>query len=107
MRPTWTGSLSFGLITIPVQLVTATVDLDAHFRQLHGPDGSRVEQHPFCPTNARAIAGPPELVARSGDRRERADGHGHSNKRDLSPERHGGQHTDTMWNEASPGSRST
>lgn len=49
MRPTWSGSLSFGLITIPVQLVTATVDLDAHFRQLHAPDGSRVEQHPFCP----------------------------------------------------------
>lgn len=49
MRPIWSGSLSFGLITIPVQLVSAVIDLDAHFHQLHATDGSRVEQHPYCP----------------------------------------------------------
>lgn len=55
MRPTWSGSLSFGLITIPVQLANATVDLDARFHQLHVADGSRVEQHFHCPRDDELI----------------------------------------------------
>ncbi len=38
MRPTWSGSLSFGLLQIPVQLYAATRDLDLHFRLLDGRD---------------------------------------------------------------------
>ena len=38
MRPTWSGSLSFGLLQIPVQLYGATKDLDLHFRMLDGRD---------------------------------------------------------------------
>ena len=37
-RPLWTGSLSFGLVNVPVQLVSAVRDLDLHFRQLHEKD---------------------------------------------------------------------
>jgi DNA end-binding protein Ku len=47
-RPLWNGSLSFGLVNVPVQLTGATRDLDLHFRQLHKKDGAPIEQRRFC-----------------------------------------------------------
>ena len=38
MRPIWNGSISFGLLNVPVQLFSATRDLDLHFRMLDGRD---------------------------------------------------------------------
>jgi DNA end-binding protein Ku len=38
MRAIWTGSISFGLLQVPVQLFSATRDLDVHFRLLDGRD---------------------------------------------------------------------
>ena len=47
-RPLWSGSLSFGLVNVPVQLVSAVQDLDLHFRQLHEKDGVPIEQRRYC-----------------------------------------------------------
>jgi len=47
-RPLWNGSLSFGLVNVPVHLTGATRDLDLHFRQLHKKDGAPIEQRRFC-----------------------------------------------------------
>ena len=47
-RSLWSGSLSFGLVNVPVQLVSAARDLDFHFRQLHEKDKRRIEQRRFC-----------------------------------------------------------
>jgi DNA end-binding protein Ku len=47
-RALWTGSLSFGLVNVPVQLVSAVRDLDLHFRQLHESDHVPVETHRVC-----------------------------------------------------------
>jgi DNA end-binding protein Ku len=47
-RTLWNGSLSFGLVNVPVQLTSAARDLDLHFRQLHKKDGAPIEQHRFC-----------------------------------------------------------
>ena len=33
-RPVWNGSISFGLLNIPVRLFTATHDVDVHFRMI-------------------------------------------------------------------------
>ena len=38
MRPIWTGTISFGLLQVPVQLFSATRDLGVHFRMLDGRD---------------------------------------------------------------------
>ena len=35
MRPVWRGYVSFGLVTIPVKLYTATEEKDVRFRLLH------------------------------------------------------------------------
>jgi DNA end-binding protein Ku len=47
-RALWSGSLSFGLVNVPVALVSAVRDLDLHFHQLHEPDEVRVEVRRFC-----------------------------------------------------------
>ena len=47
-RSLWSGSLSFGLVNVPVRLFSAARDLDYHFRQLHEKDGAPIEQRRFC-----------------------------------------------------------
>jgi len=47
-RAIWSGSLSFGLINVPVQIFSAVRDVDFHFRQLHGKDGAPIETRRFC-----------------------------------------------------------
>jgi DNA end-binding protein Ku len=47
-RPLWRGSLSFGLVNVPVALVSATRDLDIHFNQLHADSKVRLEVKRVC-----------------------------------------------------------
>jgi len=47
-RSLWTGSLSFGLVNVPVALFSGVTDADLHFRQLHAKDHTPVEIHRFC-----------------------------------------------------------
>jgi|tagenome__1003787_1003787.scaffolds.fasta_scaffold20962242_4 DNA end-binding protein Ku len=47
-RSLWTGSLSFGLVNVPVALYSAARDQDIHFHQLHAKDGARIEMRRFC-----------------------------------------------------------
>ena len=43
-RPIWRGAISFGMVSIPVRLYTATDSKDVSFRQLDREDHSRVRQ---------------------------------------------------------------
>ncbi|MCW3041830.1 MAG: Ku family containing protein [Solirubrobacterales bacterium] len=54
-RVMWNGSLSFGLINVPVQLVGAVVDRDVHFRQLHEKDGAPIETRRFCAEEGKEV----------------------------------------------------
>jgi DNA end-binding protein Ku len=47
-RSLWTGSLSFGLVNVPVALYSGVRDTDLHFRQLHAKDHVPVEVRRFC-----------------------------------------------------------
>ncbi|MCC2592796.1 Ku protein [Tessaracoccus sp. OS52] len=47
-RAIWNGSISFGLVTIPVKLYGATEDKDVSFRQVHAADGGRVRYQRVC-----------------------------------------------------------
>jgi DNA end-binding protein Ku len=47
-RSLWTGSLSFGLVNVPVALLPAVRDQDLHFRQLHQKDGAPIEVQRWC-----------------------------------------------------------
>ena len=58
----WSGSLSFGLVNVPVQLFSAVRDLDLHFNQLHEKDGSPIETRRFCAEEEREV--PFEVIGR-------------------------------------------
>jgi DNA end-binding protein Ku len=60
-RSLWTGSISFGLVNVPVALFSAVRDLDVHFRQLHGKDGAPIETRRFCSEENKEV--PFEAVA--------------------------------------------
>lgn len=47
-RPIWKGAISFGMVSIPVKLYTATDEKDVHFNMLHAKDHSRIKQKRFC-----------------------------------------------------------
>jgi DNA end-binding protein Ku len=51
----WTGSLSFGLVNVPVRLYSAVRDRDLHFTQLHGKDGAPIETKRFCSKEEREV----------------------------------------------------
>ncbi|WP_354701943.1 Non-homologous end joining protein Ku [Paraconexibacter sp. AEG42_29] len=54
-RYLWSGSLSFGLINVPIRLVSAVQDRDVHFRQLHEPDGSPIETRRYCSEEEKEV----------------------------------------------------
>jgi len=49
MRPIWKGHLTFGLVTIPVKLYTATDSKDIRFRLLHKSCMTPIQNKRFCP----------------------------------------------------------
>ncbi len=65
MRTTWNGSLSFGLVSIPVGLAPATKPAarqsDVSFRMLHRECGTPIRQKRWCPQHDREVS-PDEIV---------------------------------------------
>ncbi|MGZ3475866.1 MAG: non-homologous end joining protein Ku, partial [Polyangiales bacterium] len=55
MRAIWSGEISFGLVTIPVKLYSATKDLTPSFNQLHKECGTKINMVRRCPKCARDI----------------------------------------------------
>src|ERR1051325_6981243 len=43
------GTISFGLVSIPVKMYTAASSMGVSFNQLHAKCGSRIRQQTFCP----------------------------------------------------------
>lgn len=50
------ASLSFGLVTIPVKLYTAAKSKSVVFHLLHQPDGSRIQEHLYCPVDKKDVS---------------------------------------------------
>lgn len=55
MRALWSGEISFGLVSIPVKLYTATKDLTPSFTQLHKECGTKISMVRRCPKCSRDI----------------------------------------------------
>ncbi|NED94000.1 Ku protein [Phytoactinopolyspora alkaliphila] len=56
MQTVWRGSISFGLVSIPVRLVSATEEKDVSFRQVHATDGGRIRYRRFCEKDGDEVA---------------------------------------------------
>jgi DNA end-binding protein Ku len=55
-RPIWRGSLSFGLVAIPVQLHTAVRENRPRFRLLHAKDKSPIKYERVCQRDGTPVA---------------------------------------------------
>lgn len=55
MRTIWNGSLSFGLVNIPIGLALATQRSDVAFRTLHRDCGTPIKQKRYCPLHERDV----------------------------------------------------
>jgi DNA end-binding protein Ku len=55
-RPLWKGSISFGLVNIPVELFVGARDHTPRFRLLHRTDMSPISLERVCQTDGKAVA---------------------------------------------------
>jgi DNA end-binding protein Ku len=56
MRAIWKGAVSFGLVTVPVKLYSATESHDISFRQVHAKDGGRIKYQRVCSIDGEEVA---------------------------------------------------
>ena len=54
-RPVWTGAISFGLVNVPVQAMSAVRDHDVHFHQLDKKSGARVRNKHVSEKTGREV----------------------------------------------------
>jgi DNA end-binding protein Ku len=55
MRPYWRGYISFGLVTFPVKVYTATEEKDVRFRLLHSECLTPIKNQRYCPYHDKVI----------------------------------------------------
>jgi DNA end-binding protein Ku len=56
VRSIWKGAISFGLVTIPVKLYSATEERDVSFHQVHREDGGRVKYKRVCTVDGEEVS---------------------------------------------------
>ena len=61
----WNGTLSFGLVAVPVRMVSATRDLDVRFHQVDAETGERIQIHRMCEVDGEEV--PWEDIGRGYD----------------------------------------
>jgi DNA end-binding protein Ku len=54
-RAIWSGSVSFGLVNVPVKLLSATSPKDVRFHQLHDADHGRIQQKRVCSVDGEEV----------------------------------------------------
>ncbi|MEU6039375.1 Ku protein [Actinomadura sp. NPDC047616] len=55
MRSIWKGAISFGLVTIPVKVYSATEQRDVSFHQVHRTDGGRIRYRRVCTVDGEEV----------------------------------------------------
>ena len=66
MRAIWKGAISFGLVTVPVRVYSATEDHDVPLHQVHDADGGR-ERDGGGHADPHAAQGRPAAAQERGD----------------------------------------
>jgi len=55
MRAMWSGAVSFGLVSVPVKLYSATTNHDVRFHQVHATDGGRIKYKRVCTVDGEEV----------------------------------------------------
>jgi DNA end-binding protein Ku len=56
MRSIWKGAISFGLVSIPVKLYSATEERSVSFHQVHRTDGGRIRYQRICSVDGNEVS---------------------------------------------------
>jgi DNA end-binding protein Ku len=54
-RSIWNGTITFGLIAVPVKVSSAVEDNSVHFHQVHLTDGARIKQRRVCGKEGKEV----------------------------------------------------
>ena len=54
-RAIWTGSISFGLVSVPVKVYSAVSAKEVRFHQLHDADGARLQYKRVCSKDGKEV----------------------------------------------------
>jgi DNA end-binding protein Ku len=54
-RSIWNGTITFGLVNVPVKLYSATESKTVHFNEVHARDGAKIEHRRICPKEDKEI----------------------------------------------------
>jgi DNA end-binding protein Ku len=54
-RSIWNGTITFGLVAVPVKVFSATESKSIHFHQVHLADGARIEHRRVCPKEDKEV----------------------------------------------------
>ena len=55
-RSLWNGTLTFGLVNVPVKVFTAQESKSIHFHQVHLKDEARIEHRKVCPKDDKEVS---------------------------------------------------
>lgn len=56
LRSIWNGTITFGLVNVPIKLYAATESKTVHFHEVHASDGARIEHRRICPKEDREVS---------------------------------------------------
>jgi DNA end-binding protein Ku len=48
LRSLWNGTVTFGMVSVPIKLYSATESKTVHFHEVHAKDGARVKHRKIC-----------------------------------------------------------
>jgi DNA end-binding protein Ku len=51
----WNGTVTFGMVNVPVKLYSATESKTVHFNEVHVKDGAKIEHRRICPKEDREV----------------------------------------------------
>ena len=54
-RSIWNGTITFGLVNVPIKLYTATESKTVHFSEVHVKDGAKIEHRRYCPKENKEV----------------------------------------------------
>ena len=49
------GTISFGLVNVPIKVFSATESKTVHFHEVHLADGARIEHRRICPDDGEVV----------------------------------------------------
>ena len=54
-RSLWNGTVTFGMVSVPIKLYTATESKSVSFHEVHAKDGSRIEHRKICSKDEKEV----------------------------------------------------